>query len=315
MEIGSLIRRAAVHHGDAPCLVEGARTVSFRAFDRLTDRVGNALLASGLAEGDRVGVLLPNGIDCLVAYYALAKAGLVRVTLNGRETADDHAYKLADSGARGLIHAAALIDADAVDVPVRIDDELIHYDWLESGGLAMPRSSSEPGERNRQGPGIFRGRYGTAANSHAAGTPVIEVPIRYWDRWAEGADAPEMNYLTLSVSQPNAFWGSCFWDIREPAGAGPRLGVLQRTDPDVPWDAPPQGTQGLDLLWDGLQDGEGNAIGRQSDRIEWRVFLRHEPGSFDPVGGLSHAWKRVPRLSYFGAEYLGPGMVLKRVER
>lgn len=132
MEIGSLIRRAAVHHGDAPCLVEGARTVSFRAFDRLTDRVGNALLASGLAEGDRVGVLLPNGIDCLVAYYAVAKAGLVRVTLNGRETADDHAYKLADSGARGLIHAAALIDADAVDVAVRIDDDRLAA-WMADG--------------------------------------------------------------------------------------------------------------------------------------------------------------------------------------
>lgn len=214
----------------------------------------------------------------------------------------------------GLIVLAAL-DGFAREGTVRIDDELIHYDWLESGGLAMPRSSREPGAQDREGPGIFRGRYGTSPAGHVAGTPVIEVPIRYWDRWAEGADAPEMNYFTLSVSQPNAFWGSAFWDVREPAGAGPRLGVLQRTDPEVPWDAPPQGTPGLDLIWDGLQGGEGNPIGRQSDRVEWRVFLRHEPGSFDPVGGMSHAWKRVPRLSYFGAEYMGPGMVLKRVER
>ncbi len=29
-----------------------------------------------LEPGDRVGVLVPNGIDCLVAYYALAKSGL-----------------------------------------------------------------------------------------------------------------------------------------------------------------------------------------------------------------------------------------------
>ena len=51
-----------------------------------------------------VGVLLPNGIHCLVAYYALAKSGLVRVSLNVRETAADHRYKLGDSGARGLVH-------------------------------------------------------------------------------------------------------------------------------------------------------------------------------------------------------------------
>lgn len=104
MQIGSLIRRAALHYGDAPCLTEGSRTLSFRDFDRLTDRLGNALLAAGLAPGDRVGVLLPNGIDCLIAYYALAKSGLVRVTLNGRETAEEQRYKLGDTGARGLIH-------------------------------------------------------------------------------------------------------------------------------------------------------------------------------------------------------------------
>lgn len=105
MQIGSLIRRAAVHFGGAPCLVEGERIVSFREFDRLTDKLGNALLGEGFAPGERIGVLLPNGIDCLVAYYALAKAGLVRVGMNTRETIANHAFKLADSGSSGVIHA------------------------------------------------------------------------------------------------------------------------------------------------------------------------------------------------------------------
>lgn len=104
MAIGSLIRRAALHFGDAPCLVEGERVVSYREFDALTDRLGLALLARGLEPGDRVGVLLPNGIVCLVAYYALAKAGLVRVSLNTRETIDNHAHKLTDSGSRAVLH-------------------------------------------------------------------------------------------------------------------------------------------------------------------------------------------------------------------
>src|SRR5882757_4067446 len=104
MQIGSLIRRSALQYKDTPCLAEGERTVSFRNFDALTDRLGNALLASGLEVGDRIGVLLPNGIDCLVAYYALAKAGLVRVSLNIRETEDNHRFKLKDSGSRTVIH-------------------------------------------------------------------------------------------------------------------------------------------------------------------------------------------------------------------
>ena len=106
MQIGSIIRRAALHYKDAPCLVEDDRIVSFREFDALTDQLGNALLATGLQPGDRVGVLLPNGIDCLVAYYALAKSGLVRVSLNTRETQENHAYKLADSGSRAVICGA-----------------------------------------------------------------------------------------------------------------------------------------------------------------------------------------------------------------
>jgi acyl-CoA synthetase (AMP-forming)/AMP-acid ligase II len=58
MQIGALIRKAALHHRDTPCLVEGGRIVSFREFDALTDRLGNALLERGFSPGDRVGVLL-----------------------------------------------------------------------------------------------------------------------------------------------------------------------------------------------------------------------------------------------------------------
>lgn len=104
MQIGSLIRKAALHYGDAPCITENDRVLSFRDFDEATNRLGNALLDRGLKPQDRVGVLLPNGIDCLIAYYALAKAGLVRVGLNARETLETHAYKLGEAQVKGLIH-------------------------------------------------------------------------------------------------------------------------------------------------------------------------------------------------------------------
>jgi acyl-CoA synthetase (AMP-forming)/AMP-acid ligase II len=120
MQIGALIRRAALHFSDSPCLREGARTVSFRQFDRLTDRLGNALLGRGLRPGDHVAVLMPNGIDCLVAYYALAKAGLVRVALNGRETVTDHLYKLQDSGSRAVLHNG--VDGLEADMVLAADE-------------------------------------------------------------------------------------------------------------------------------------------------------------------------------------------------
>ena len=113
MQIGDLIRRAGRQYGAAPALIDGDRVVSFAEFDALTDRLGHALLARGLDAGDRVAVLMPNGIDGVVVYYALAKAGLVRVPLNVRETAHEHAYKVEDSQARALVYAG--------DPPARVE--------------------------------------------------------------------------------------------------------------------------------------------------------------------------------------------------
>jgi acyl-CoA synthetase (AMP-forming)/AMP-acid ligase II len=103
MEIGDLIHRAALAYGDDIALVDGQRQMSFKELDQATDRVGHGLLARGLKPGDRVAVLLSQNVESVVAYYALAKAGLVRVALNGRETRADHEYKIADSGAVGLL--------------------------------------------------------------------------------------------------------------------------------------------------------------------------------------------------------------------
>ncbi len=139
MQIGELVRRAARMYGDAPALVEQEGILSFREFDAATDRLGNALLAKGLVAGDRVAILLPNGIECLIVYYALAKSGLVRVPLHVREADSNHRYKLADSGARALIYgggaaldAEMLIDAAELDAlisgggdgPCRVDRDL-----------------------------------------------------------------------------------------------------------------------------------------------------------------------------------------------
>ncbi|SFT87297.1 Acyl-CoA synthetase (AMP-forming)/AMP-acid ligase II [Geodermatophilus amargosae] len=131
MQVGSLIRTAARRYGDAPCLTAEERTVSFAEFDQATDRVGNALLAGGMSPGDRVGVLLPNGIEGLVVYYALAKAGLVRVPLNHRETPAEWTYKLQDSGSRGLVHSGTAIDGP--DLVQSWDP-----DWLERTAWSGP---------------------------------------------------------------------------------------------------------------------------------------------------------------------------------
>ena len=198
---------------------------------------------------------------------------------------------------------------------VLIDRELIGYTRSYGGVLDMPRTSSEPGAKDRRGRGLFRGRFGTEPAAHAARTPVILFPYRYPDGWTDYADAPELRYLGLSIEQPGAFWKGLYWQAEEAAEGGPRLGVLLRSDPSLPWDANPAFRAGIRVLWEGDREGEPVPLGLQSDRLDLRVFVQHRRGAFDPDTGLSHDWKRTPRFRLLAVEYLGPGMTLRRIDR
>ncbi len=290
-----------------------------------------------LAEMPQDAGLLRIGTE-IVCYSALdASTGVITIAQGGRGLlGTDEAYHEAGetatlleawpvsvlaAGAGGADSSLSIADADGFSPAgdtVRIDDELIHYTVLSGAALTMPRLSSTPGKLDHKGGGLFRGRFGTGPVSHPAGAPVILHPFRYWDRWEERADAPELAYFGFEVEQPNAFWRNAFFEAEEPSGGSARVGVLQRLvrhpGEAPPWDADPEATPGLVLLEEGLVDG-ANPIGRQGDRIEWRAHVVFSPGAFDFAAGTAHGWKQTPRLRLLGVSYLGPDLVLRRVER
>jgi acyl-CoA synthetase (AMP-forming)/AMP-acid ligase II len=116
--------------------------MSFVEFNEATDQLGNALLAKGLQAGDRVAVLLPNGIDGLVAYYALAKSGLVRVSMNVRDTAEDHEYRIVDSGSRALISDRS--SCAAAELNIGLDDLEKMIAAGPAGPCDVPRDAEAP---------------------------------------------------------------------------------------------------------------------------------------------------------------------------
>jgi acyl-CoA synthetase (AMP-forming)/AMP-acid ligase II len=132
VDIGALIRQSARRFGDNPALECEGRVISFKEFDAATDRIGNHLLAQGLHPGDRVGVMLPNGIECLVMYYALAKSGLVRVPLNENDTQAQNSYKLEDAGCRAIVHNGNRPPGGA-DIIFETD-----VSWLEANAWSGP---------------------------------------------------------------------------------------------------------------------------------------------------------------------------------
>ncbi|MFT4710474.1 MAG: hypothetical protein ACI8Q9_001602 [Planctomycetota bacterium] len=194
---------------------------------------------------------------------------------------------------------------------VLVGEELVHYTRVGNNALEMPTSSDTPGMRDRRGFGLFRGRFGTSPANHANGVPVIGHPFRYWDRWTPGGDAPEMSYFGFAAQQEDAFWKSIFWKATNEL-EGAEVGCLVRNDPTIPWDSDPATTAGLWLFDKGMIEEDGNPLGFQADFLEARLFVRYLPGAFDVVEGLSHGWKRAPKIDLVGSAYLAPSTVIER---
>lgn len=136
MNVGAHLRKRARLNPDLQALVDIAagRRFTFAELDARADWVARALTGLGLAKGDRVAVLLPNGHQFVETFYGAARAGLMVVPLNWRLVADELAFMLRDSGATVLVCDAGY-DAVVADLHARGPGEdgtpVVH--WLRVG--------------------------------------------------------------------------------------------------------------------------------------------------------------------------------------
>lgn len=70
-------------HGGAEALVSGDERLSFADLDRISERLAQALVARGIAKGDRVAIAMRNCPTWVVSYMAVLKAGGIATLLNG----------------------------------------------------------------------------------------------------------------------------------------------------------------------------------------------------------------------------------------
>lgn len=81
--------------------------VSFGRLREDSNRLANALRARGVAQGDRIAILLPQGRCVLTAHLAAYKLGAIAVPLAALFGVDALAYRLGDSAAKVLVTDAA----------------------------------------------------------------------------------------------------------------------------------------------------------------------------------------------------------------
>lgn len=104
--LGQLARTQAERYGARPFLFCGDEVISYRDYHERSDRLAGALAAQGLARGERIAILLPNGPEILLLYMAVGKLGAVSVPLNTMFTLPEIAYVVNNSRARLLVTTA-----------------------------------------------------------------------------------------------------------------------------------------------------------------------------------------------------------------
>ncbi len=79
------------------------RRHGFRDLQRGANRLANVLAAAGVGRGERVGILLGQRLETLLAHLAVYKLGAIAMPLFSLFGPEALAYRLADSGARAVV--------------------------------------------------------------------------------------------------------------------------------------------------------------------------------------------------------------------
>jgi acyl-CoA synthetase (AMP-forming)/AMP-acid ligase II len=80
--VPELVRHAAARYGDRTYLVANGERLTYRDVDERSGALAKGLLAEAIGKGSRVGLLMPNSADFLVAALAVLRVGAVLVPVN-----------------------------------------------------------------------------------------------------------------------------------------------------------------------------------------------------------------------------------------
>ncbi len=99
----AFLDRSAADFPDRTALIFQGYRVTYQELKAMVDRFAGALSGFGIGRNDRVAILLPNIIPCVIAYYAVLKIGAIAVMNNPLYSDRELAHQFNDSGATLLV--------------------------------------------------------------------------------------------------------------------------------------------------------------------------------------------------------------------
>lgn len=135
--IGDILAASARQYADRTAIVGYHQGLTFRAVDRLANKFANSLSALGLAPGARVGILLSNRWEYAIAYFGIAKAGMVSVHIPARYEQGEVEQALASVPLEAIIIDDAMRNRIGWTSPFLADARIIIAGGRTDGAMRM----------------------------------------------------------------------------------------------------------------------------------------------------------------------------------
>ncbi len=110
MNIGLLIPRHARYRPNHLAVIYENQRLTYAEFNVRINRLANALLKMGIQKGDKVATILPNCLELLEIYWAVAKIGVVVVPLSPLLRGAGLSRLLNDSDSVAVMTSAAFVE-------------------------------------------------------------------------------------------------------------------------------------------------------------------------------------------------------------
>ncbi|MGY8759215.1 MAG: hypothetical protein ACKVJZ_07600, partial [Planctomycetota bacterium] len=285
--------------------------------------------------GQYLALLPPSGIVDIdgerIGYSSIDTAtGQINIAVNGRGMHGTEQRGHA-SGARVRIVDGRLATAlnsdlegssynleleDSATLPqygmLLVDTELLFAPMRGRGSeLSMPRLRENTGEL--AGVGTLRGRFGTSADSHSAGSIAYHFPTRWLDLYTPRSNSGLGAWYQFSMTQPNAFWRGVGYQVDSTTDSA-EVKLLVRSG-EADFEDDPRTTHHLELFNQGFTDtGDLLPLNILSDHIDFRFMFDWQPGAFDATEFNASGWTRAPRIREIMIDYLAETIVTKDSE-